>query len=408
MKNKLFNPVRFHLIDFIPALSGLIGKTALVTSFAVVWATALNITNSEFIFENVRIEMIVGSIITLVAALLFTDAAPSGTLAPLIVLVPSMAAFGVHPFLLSILVGFIGIIGIKTQLFHKLIALSGHISKISLTLTIGIAGVILSLKNMNVFFGDMHGPFYLILLTLLLAYFLLLKWKKNWLIIPIAAITSVVISLSYGIGIGKVDSILLPSFNPSFWWNDMWGIGFGFDLITFVKTLPFAFFVLLLWAVDTVSINTMLDANYKAGEKKEEININCSFLITSFRNVIGGIFGGAQTSALWRSFLIPLFMVKRPLRPASILLGVLGIIAGFSAIPIKVLSFPPLIWSVLLFGIFLPFVLVGLKNLKDNNNMVDILTVIVTTSLGVVISPMITWVLAILYERIKLVKKVIR
>lgn len=397
IKSKI-NPISFHMIDFVPALSGLIGKTALVTSFAVVWATQYNIANPDFVFENVRLEMIIGSIITLLAAIWLADTAPSGTLAPLIVLVPSMAAIGVHPFLLGFLSGIIGMIGIKTKIFHKLIALSGLVSKTSLTLTIGISGVLLSLKNLRTFFLKEQLPLYIILASLTVIYMLLRIWKKIWLIVPSSAIISMLVSIMFGIKPSKLDSIALPSFDPTYWWNDMWGIGFGFDLITIVKTLPFAFFILILWAIDTVSITTMLDATYEANEKKEELNLNRSIIITAARNMIGSLFGGAQTSALWRSFLIPLFMVKRPLRPASILLGIFGIIAGFTAVPIKVLSFSPLIWSVLLFGIFIPFTIVGLENLKISGHWTRKLAIIIVSSFGVNYSLVLTWIGAILFE----------
>ncbi len=50
--------------------------------------------------------------IDFVPALLIPNIAPTGTLAPFIVLVPLIAAFGVHPLLLSSLVGIFGISGI--------------------------------------------------------------------------------------------------------------------------------------------------------------------------------------------------------------------------------------------------------------------------------------------------------
>lgn len=402
MKKRQINPNQLQLIDFIPAISGLIGKTALVTSFAVVWSTQLGITKANFVFENVRIEMIIGSIITLLAAIFLTNTAPSGTLAPLIVLIPSMTRYGVHPLILSLFVGIIGILSIKTKLFHKLIALSGGISKTGLTLTFGVSGILLSLKNLNNFFGEQQRiPLLLILLILGIAYILLRICKKAWLVIPAAAVISLLVSFAYSIYPEPIGSIALPSFNPSYWWNEMWGIGFGINVLTILKTLPFAFFVLLLWAIDTVSINAMLEASYQPQEKHEEIDINRSFLITSLRNIIGGFFGGAQTSALWRSFLIPLFLVKRPLRPASILMAVLGILAGFTALPIKVLSFPPLIWSVLLFGIFLPFLVVGMQNLKQTTGTINKAVILTAAAVGIYFSPFLTWIAAILYERLK-------
>ena len=404
-KNKLLQ--KFMLIDTIPAISGLIGKTALVTSFAVIWAAELKITNPDFVFENVRIEIIIGSIITLIAALIWRDVAPSGTLAPFVTMIPTMVAFGVHPFILSIGIGITGIFAVQTKLFSKLLALSGPITKVSLTITFGVSGVIMSIRKLYVFFYKTPIALYLILLLIFTFYLLLLKWHKLWLIIPTAAITAILISLTFGFQLIQTMemNISLPSFYPVHWWRDMWGIGFGLNLYTIIKTLPFALFVLLLWAIDTVSITTMLDANYGPEEKKEEINLNRSFLITSLRNMLGGTFGGAQTGALWRSFLIPLFTIKRPLQPASILLGIFGIIAGITAIPLRILSFPPLIWSVLLFGIFLPLLSAGIKNLAIIHKSSSKLIAIVTVLFGISTSPIITWICTVLYEKVISYKK---
>jgi hypothetical protein len=182
----------------------------------------------------------------------------------------------------------------------------------------------------------------------------------------------------------------------------MWEIGFGLNPISIMKTLPFALFVVVLWAIDTASITTMLDAGQPEG-KKEELDLNTSFLITSIRNMIGGYFGGAQTGALWRSFLIPLSMVQRPIRPASILMGAIGILVGITYYPIALLSFPPLVWSVLLYGIFLPFLVVGMKNLRGFVNRMDMIFILLFMVVGVMFSPIITWTLSLAYE--KLVKR---
>ena len=389
---------RIKMTDFVPAISGLIGKIALASSFAVMWSRELNITTPNFVFENVRIEIIIGSIFTLIAAIMLSNIAPSGTLAPLIVLIPAMVQFGVHPLILSILVGILGLISIKTKIFHKLLALSGYISKTSITLTFGVSGVYLCTKKLISFYEE-YLSFIIVIFILIIAYCLLLKFKMNWLIIPVAAIVSVLISLLFGYGIDLSAPHALPNFNPYYWWNDMWGIGFGFQIITIVKTLPFALFVILLWTIDTLSIKAMADANYKDNEKQEEIDLDKSFIITSIRNMLGGTCGGAQTSALWRSYLIPLFIVKRPLRPSSILLGIFGIIAGLTATPIKVLSFPPLIWSVLLFGIFVPFTIVGIKNTIQTEGKLQKGAIFIFTALGVVFNPIFTWLGALIFEK---------
>ncbi len=404
MKKRLISPIHLKPIDFVPALSGLIGKTALVSSFAAVWAGSLQITNPNFVFENVRLEMLIGSVITLVAALLFPNIAPSGTLAPFIVLVPFMAAFGVHPFLLSIFVGVFGLLAIKTGLFEKLLALSGSISKTSLTLTFGIAGILLALKNLDRFYSNQRLHLYLLLAGLSLIYYILRNKNKLWLMIPATATIAIVLSLSLRITPQSPATTISPPISPAYWWRNMWEIGFGLDPITILKTIPFAIFVIILWAIDTVSITTMQETS-QTEEEKVELNLNASFTITSFRNMIGGFFGGAQTGALWRSFLIPLFMVKRSLRPASILMGALGILVGITYYPIALLSFPPLVWSVLLYGIFLPFLMVGIKNLRGFHKKMDITFILLFVILGVSFSPIVTWILALSYEKLVKHKK---
>ncbi len=399
MKHKT-NPVQIRPIDFVPALSGLIGKTALVTSFAVVWAKQLNITTPDFVFENVRIELLIGSIITLIVALLYKDTAPSGSLAPFIVLVPAMAGFGVHPFPLSVLIGLFGYLSIRTGLFHKLVSLSGPVTKTGITLTIGISGVMMSLKNLRDYFGGITSPLVLMTGLLLLLFLVLLRYKKNWLIIPVSAAIALLLPPLFGMRLELSAVYSLPSLNPSYWWNTMWGIGYGMDYNTLARTVPFALFAIVLWAVDTVSIQTMIEANSKPGDQREDIHLNRSFIVSSIRNLLGGIFGGAQTSALWRSYLIPLFMIKRPMRASSILMGALGITAGLLAVPVKILSYPPLIWFVLLFGIFLPFVLVGVRNALKSDKVLIILLILCLTLAGVIISPIVTWICAVLCDKL--------
>lgn len=399
--SRLLPSIKFKPIDFIPALSGLIGKAALISSFAVVWAAELHITTPDFVFENVRIELIIGSIITLLVALLWKDAAPIGTLAPFVLLIPMMVHFGVHPLLLSLIVGIFGLIGNRIRLFHYLIKLSGNFSKISLTLTFGISGIVMSLKKLIVFYHYKFIPFLAIVMTTALCYLFLLKWKKVWLIIPFAAVLAMTLSIIFGFSPERITKLTMPIIDSSYWWNTMWGIGYGFQIETMIKTIPFALFVLLLWSVDTVSITAIRDANYYIEETKEDINLDRTFLTMPIRNMIGGLMGGAQTAALWRSFLIPLFTVKRPMQPASILLGILGIAAGFSAAPIKILSFPPLIWTVLLFGIFLPFVIVGIKSFFSIRNKTDKAAITVMTLSGLFFNPIFAWIIAVLYEKIK-------
>ncbi len=387
-------------LDLVPALSGLIGKIALASSFALVWAQELGVSTPNFVFENVRIEILVGCVITLVAGLMFRHIAPAGTLAPLIVIIPTMATFGAHPLILSILVGILGIISVKTKLLTRILLFSGDLSKASLSLVFGVSGVIMAAEKLISFFGDKYIALILLAAILALTYVFLLKRNKSWLIIPFSAIASLLVPLIFGMKI-EVSSTVTPlNFSPDYWWNDMWGIGYGFDVITILKTLPFALFVVLLWAMDTVTINTLIDTARNDNETKEDINVERSFIVVSVRNMLGGLFGGAQTGSLWRSFLIPLYMMKRPLRPATILLSSIGIAAGVFSVPIEILSYPPLIWTALLFGIFIPFLTLGIKGLIHTEKASHKTILLILSACGIIVSPIATWVGAVLVEKI--------
>lgn len=392
--------IDIKIIDFIPAISGLIGKIALASSFAFIWAQGLGIHNKDFVFENVRIEILIGSIITLIAALVFPKAAPAGTLAPLIVLVPIMAEFGVHPLILGISVGIIGFIAVKTGILLKLTSISGIVSRNSLTLAFGVSGILLCIEKLYSFFQQKFIILIALLIILSIVYTILFKLKKTYYIIPIASVISVVIPIVFKLGFDVSFDKNKFNLNPSYWWNEMWGIGYGLNLQTILVTLPFAFFVIFLWTIDTVSIQVLQESSYEKGDEKQEIDINKSFLIASIRNITGAFFGGAQTSSLWRSFLIPLFMVKRPMRTCAILMGVCGIIFSLTSSPINVLSYPPLVWSVLLFGIFVPFTVASVINILKIDKRSTQLGIILLSLFGILLNPMITWITSLIYEKI--------
>ncbi len=394
---------RFHICykDFIPALSGLIGKIALVSSFALVWAQELFIKNPDFVLDNIRIEVLIGSIITLITSVVYPNASPAGTLAPLVVLIPVMSAFGVHPFILGISVGLLGIIIVKSGLFQYILGLAGFTCKTSITLAFGISGIWMSVRKLYHYFTNEKHVFWTLLLVLILGYLILLSLKRNWMIIPMTSIVALVIPYLMGMGYEISSTSSNLNLNPFYWWNNMWGIGFGFDVITILKTIPFAVFIILLWTIDTLSIQAIREGSYEKEEEKEPLDIVQSFTMVSIRNMVGVLFGGAQTGSLWRSFLIPLYIVKRPMRACAIVLGILGIISSLTVIPIQIMSYTPLVWSVLLFGIFMPFTVVSLTNIRREKKNKTKIAILFFSALGVLINPMITWFVSVIYEKLK-------
>lgn len=400
MINKMKN-IDISYKDFIPALSGLIGKIALVTSFALVWAQELSITNPDFVLENVRIEILIGSIITLIASFLYPNAAPAGTLAPLVVLIPVMSAFGVHPLILGITVGVLGILAVRSGLFKYLLDLSGFTCKTSITLTFGISGVWMSIQKLYAFFDEKKHVFWILTVVLIIVYLILFYFKKNWLVIPVISIFAFIIPELVGTGYMIIPVNLNLNLNPFYWWNDMWGIGFGLNGVTILKTIPFALFIILLWAIDTLSIQAIREGSYGNKEKEEQLDIVQSFTSVAVRNMIGAFCGGAQTGSLWRSFLIPLYMIKRPMRICAVILSVFGIIASLTMIPIQIMSYTPLVWSVLLFGIFMPFTVIALTNIKNTKGLRIKLFILLFSALGIAVSPIITWIASVIYEKLE-------
>ncbi|PHV69983.1 hypothetical protein CS063_12610 [Sporanaerobium hydrogeniformans] len=384
--------------DFIPALSGLIGKISLVSSFAVVWAQELRITNPHFVFDNIRLELLIGGIIALVVACISPKIAPAGTLAPLVILIPSMVKFGVHPFVLSILVGVIGLIFIRMELLSKLILLSKHVSKTSLTLVFGVSGVLLCVQKLFSFFNEKYLILALLLILLTLCYVYLIKMDKVWMMIPISAVVSLLIAFLGGIKLNLMEPMNPLVLNPIYWWEEVWGIGFGLNFVTILKTLPFAFFVMLLWGMDTVAITTLLEEQSSEEENPEEIDLNKSFMVVAVRNMLAGSLGGAQTGSLWRSFLIPLFMIQRPMRGATFLLGGACILVSLFGSPIKLLAFPPLVWTVLLFGIFMPLSVIGFNKWRRSKQALQKIAIILLAAIGVGYSPIITWLGALIVQ----------
>ena len=71
---------RLRFEDLVPALAGTIGKISLVAAFAMAWATGFGITDPSFVTENVRLEVILASVFTLIfCSVLNPYAGPPGT-----------------------------------------------------------------------------------------------------------------------------------------------------------------------------------------------------------------------------------------------------------------------------------------------------------------------------------------
>ena len=399
-----FKDYNLRVEDIVPALSGSIGKISLVAAFAVAWAEGLNITDASFVAENVRLEIIVASLFAIVFCSIFNPyAGPPGTLAPLIPIVPLMASMGVHPFILGILIGVFGLIISYFKHFKTLIEINGSGTKAGIILLFGLLGIISCIDNLKKWTDDVSTDvlFALILLSGIIIYIILNRAGARWLIIPACAVSAIALAALYG-NFPKFETpIGLPVINPGEWWNKKWGIGWGINLNNFAKAFPFAMLAVVMWPLDALAVKTLQESNYPREASNAVFDMNSTYAVVSLRNIVGAILGGAQTAAIWRSFMIPLATVKRPIGGSAFLLGIVGVAFGLLGFPIDAAVFPPLLWLVLLFGVYIPLMEVGLNMIKTHSSAQ---TAAICFVAGVAINPVLGWAVSLLIENFGIVR----
>lgn len=396
--NLPFRDYSFRVEDFIPALSGVIGKASLVAAFAAAWAAGYHISDPTFIIENVRLELVVGGIFSLLfCAVLHPRAGPPGTLAPLIPMIPVMIASGVHPLPLSLLIGSIGLAVSALRGFDRVVKLNGEGTRGGIILLFGFLGITSSLDNLRLWTEHSNSPdvFVPLILAGLVLYVSLTRLKAKWLIIPGCALGALTVSYLYGLSPELQTGMGLPIINPDVWWNEKWGIGWGLNIENFAKALPFALLAVVMWPVDALAIRTLQETNYPKEATKAVFHLNATYFIVSLRNMTGAILGGSQTASIWRSFMIPLGIVRRPIGASAFILGVLAVSFGILGFPIDIAVFPPLLWLVLIFGVFIPLFEAGLSTIKSTASIQVAAVCIIA---GIAVNPVLGWISAVMIE----------
>lgn len=386
--------------DMVPAFAGVIGKISLTGAFALAWMEALGIKSDLFAVENVRMELFLASLLTLLFCVFFNPAiAPPGTLAPLIPLVPVMVAAGVHPLPLALISGALGIILAALRAWPLLMKLSGNGTKAGVLILFGIMGIESAGVNLFSWSGRQIGAGYWLGAVLLLAgaagFYLLFKRGKVWLAIPMSVLIGLLLPLFAGILPVINSSPGLPILNPYVWWHDLWGIGWGMNTAAWLASLPYALLIVIMWPLDAVAITAMHERSYGEHSERVIFKINPTFLLVGLRNIVGTLLGGSQTAAVWRSFLIPLGVVRRPLPGAALLLAILGIVFSLIGYPLDLAMFNPLLNLVLIFGVFMPMFLAGVALPTGRK---DWLIAAVCIIPGYFFHPLAGWGLAVLLE----------
>ena len=402
--NTPFLDYRLWPQDAVPALSGAIGKVALVAAFATAWAMGLQIADPAFVAENVRLEIVIAGLFTILfCGLLNPYAGPPGTLATLIPIVPVMALSGVHPLPLGILIGVLGLVITAFKCFSKLVKINREGTKGGIILLFGFLGISSSLQSLKGWTDATQAP---VLLPVLLAaglalYILLSRINAKWLVIPACAIVAVALSACFGLFPSLETGAGLPIMSPDVWWNQKWGIGFGLSAENFIRAVPYALLAVVMWPIDALAITTIQESSYPPEAKKAVIDLNATYAIVSLRNIAGTLLGGSQIAAVWRSFMIPLAIVKRPVGASAMLLGILAVAFGLLGFPIDIAIFPPLLWLVLIFGIFVPLIEVGIAKIKTAA-CAQIAAICIVG--GIAINPVIGWAFAVFTENFGLIK----
>lgn len=399
-----FKDYTFRAEDFVPALSGAIGKVSLVAAFAVAWAAGLNIGDPSFVTENIRLEIVLAGIITILfSAVLNPSAGPPGTLAPLIPLIPAMAAAGVHPLPLGILIGAIGLAISAFRYFSRIVQINGTGTKGGILLLFGFLGISSSVQNLKAWADQSAMPDMLMILLAagLGVYILLGRFNAKWLVIPACAIAAIGITALFGLYPRLETGVGLPIINPNVWWTQKWGIGWGLSMDNFIKALPFAMLAVVMWPIDGLAIRAIQETNYPKEAQNAVFDMDSTYTIVSLRNIIGTLLGGSQISAIWRSFMIPLSIVKRPIGASALVLGIFGVFFGILGAPLDIMVFPPLLWLVLIFGVYTPLIEVGLNTIK-NAATAQIAAVAIIA--GIAVNPVIGWAAATLVENFQIIK----
>jgi len=393
-----FRDYTIKWIDLVPALAGIIGKLSLVAAFASGWANALGIFDANLIADSVRLELMIASTAALLlCALLNPYAAPAGTLAPLIPLIPAMAAAGVHPLPFAILVSLFGFVFAKTGIFNMLVRLNGPGAKAGVSLLFGGMGVVHAVQKLHLWAQSYQRPHFtlIILFAGALLYLLMRRAKIRWLVIPVCVIAALTTSAAFGIFPLITAQIGLPVFDPAFWWIHRWGVGFGLSIRNFISAIPFVILVLTMWPVDALAIKVLQERNYPSTARRAIMNIDDTFILITVRNLVGAVFGGVQTAAVWRSFMIPLAVSKRPIGGSALLLGLIGILFAVLGAPVDIAIFPPLVYMVLIFGVFTPMFEGGWECVENARILIIAISCL---AMGVVFAPTIGWGTALVLE----------
>ena len=362
----------FAFEDLIPAIAGTIGLTVMCTAVTTAFANAYGL-DQAFIIENVRVDMLVVSLIFVILFSGFFNPRANlpGIHGPMMPLIPLMAVSGTHPLALATLIAIFGIILSITKGGSRLVKMTSQGVAGGLLVYLGAIGTIGQVGAIQKWANDMslgHIGFVVLIANLIL-YAYLARAKKRWLAIPICSFLAAAMALLLGAPFEFTTSPGLPSFNPFYWWGEDTGWKLGMPgLSHFISSLPFAILAVAMWSPDFLGHRIFQEMHYPKAAKNVLMDVDDTMINCSLRQVTSAFFGSGCITSSWGTYMIPAAIAKRPIPGGAILCGLLSIIVAVAGFPMDMAVWRPVLGIALLVGVYLPLLEAGMEMVHDSKD----------------------------------------
>jgi hypothetical protein len=410
---------RFEIEDIVPAIAGCIGAVVIYTAIVAAYAASFNLPR-EFVVENVRLEMVLVSILFVIPISGFFNPRANlpGAHGPMIPLIGMIAVAGGHPLALALLMCVFGLALGLSKSGSRLIQLTGPGVRGGLLMVLGMLGLMTQLQGLRAWatrvedeliFRDWAiriGPeflFFVIVIVSILVYTVLARFRKRWVAIPLCSLIAFVIAYSMGANFQFVTSPGVPSLDPSYWWGTDTGWKLGLpNLEHFIAVLPFAVLAIAMWPPDFLGHKVFQEMNYPKGSEKVQMDVDDTMVVCSVRQAVVTTLGGGNVTSSWGTYLIPAGIAKRPIAAGAVLTGLLCIAVALLGFPMDVLKWEPVLRVALVVGLFLPLIEAGLEAIQTRTEA-ESAGLCVIASLFV--NPVFGWALAMFADNAGLISR---
>jgi hypothetical protein len=323
----------------------------------------------------------------------------------MIPLLGPIALAGGHPLALSLLIGIFGLILGYYQGGSRLVRITSPGVAGGLLIFMGFEGALSRVDLLREWSlgleddGSMGYVALAILVVNIFVYAYLARIEKRWLSIPVCSASGLVIALVLGAGFDPQFKTKpgLPHFDPDYWWGSTdkgWQLGLP-HLGHFIASLPYAILAVALWPPDFLSHRVFQELNFPRNTEKIVMDVDDTITTCSLRQMFGSVFGDANITSSWGTYLIPAAEAKRPIPGGAIILGVFVITVAVLGYPMDVVSWPPVMRVSLLVGVFIPLLEAGI-NLVETENDAQAAAICLLAS--VTVDPVIAWALTMMLD----------